>query len=158
LTEVFFFRIDLFSQFHPSTLDWLRIRVHDLFRSVFYEVILIPWSSHRFGRLILVDSSCFFVSFFNWFFHFHLSKLIWLRIESHKLFQFGFYWVILVSWPGSRVWQVNFSYFFLFFLINFFFNFIIRHWVYYKLSFIICFDLHFIELSWSHGLIYALAC
>jgi len=47
--------------------------------------------------------------------------------------------------------RVDLSCFFcVFYLIYLFFNFIIQHWVGWKLSFIICFDLFFIRIFWSH--------
>jgi hypothetical protein len=48
---------------------------------------------------------CFF--FNRFFFQFHLLILSWFKIGFHNLFWFAFYYIIPVSWRGSRVCQVN---------------------------------------------------
>jgi hypothetical protein len=52
----------------------------------------------------------------------------------------------------SELTRVDLCYFLCSFF-NWFFSisYIIQHWVYWKLSFMICFDLLFIWLSWSHN-------
>jgi hypothetical protein len=68
---------------------------------------------------------------------------------------FVFYEVILVSWPISWVWrfnQVDLSLFLYLYFIDLFFNFILQHWVDWELSFILYFNLLFMELSESHDL------
>jgi hypothetical protein len=93
------------------------------------------YPSYEFDVLTRVNSDCFFNLFLidSFFFQFHHSILNWLGIEIHNLFQFTFYGVILVTWPKLQVWKVNIGllklFFFLSFLINFSFHFILQHWV-----------------------------
>jgi hypothetical protein len=65
--KVFFPLFNCF-QFHPSILSWLSIIFHNLFRFIYMKLCQPHDSSHKFGRLTRVDSSGFFVLFFNWFF------------------------------------------------------------------------------------------
>jgi hypothetical protein len=58
------------------------------------------------------------------------SMLGWLRIRLHNLFWFAFYEVILISWTESRVWLVNSSEFFCFFLMSTFNIRLIGNWVF----------------------------
>jgi len=108
----------------------------------FNFITRLSWSHDlicEFSKLTLVDLS--------FFFQFHPSMLGWLRIKFHNLFLFSFFKVIPVSWPESKLIQV----FFWSFLI-FFFNFILQYLIDWELSLIICFDLLSIWLSWSHEL------
>ena len=62
------------------------------------------------------------------FFKFYPLTMSWLMIELYNIFQFAFYKVILVSWSKRVVWRVNLCWlrlFYVFFVIDFFFNFII---------------------------------
>jgi hypothetical protein len=95
----------------------------------------------------------------------------WLWIRFHDLFLFGFYEIILVLWLNLllicfffyevisvswlKLW-VNLidSSFFCIFLNDFFFNFILQHWVDYELGLMIYFCLVSMRLSWSYDLIY----
>ena len=110
---VFFNRF--FSQFHLSTLSWLRIWLY-IFLFTFYWVIAVSRPGSQVLRVSKVGWS-FFLSFFNWFFfHFHPSTLGWLKIWLYILFYFILYiYLGLIIW----VWQVNSGYFFnLFFSIE----------------------------------------
>jgi hypothetical protein len=107
------------------------------------------------------------------FFHFQPLTISLLKFEFHNLFWFDFYKVITTSWSWSRVWQINSSWFelffclffmrlsrshdpvhgfvrltyvkfFCYFLINFI-NFIFQHWMYWELNFIIYFDLFYMR-------------
>jgi hypothetical protein len=53
------------------------------------------------------------------FSQFHILIIGWLRIILHNLSQFAFYKVILVSWLGFQVCQINSSWLMLFFYIFF---------------------------------------
>jgi hypothetical protein len=89
------FLINYFSQLHPSTLGWLRIKLHNLFiLFVFYGIIMVLWSESGVLRVSRVNLS--FFPFINWFFfYFHPSTLIWLRIELYIFFYFLF---MKLSW------------------------------------------------------------
>jgi hypothetical protein len=105
-TRVYFFSFfhGFSFQFHPSTWDWLRIWLHNLFWFAYYWVILISWP--RFSRLTWVYSGCFFVLFY-FIFQFHHSTLGWLRIEIQNVFWIVFYKIITVSWLRSWILYVN---------------------------------------------------
>lgn len=53
-----------FLKFHLSTLDWLEIRLHDLFRFVLMRLSSYYESGHEFSILTQVDSSFFFCILF----------------------------------------------------------------------------------------------
>jgi hypothetical protein len=116
---------------------------------LFYGVIQV--FRPEFGRLTWVDPGHFFYPFYLIFFQFNLSTLDWLGIVLHDFFLFSFYGVIMVLWPRSQVRPV-YSVFFSFYIWFFFFNFNFHYWVDWELSFIICFDLFSMRLSWSHNL------
>ena len=90
----------------------------------------------NFDILTFVKSSCFFIFFIRGY----QGLPTW--VTSPLTLEF-FYWVVSVSWPRSRVWQVN--------PIDFFFSIssfnIVFDW---KLSFMIYFGLLFNTLSWLH--------
>jgi hypothetical protein len=91
------FLINYFSQLHPSTLGWLRIKLHNLFiLFVFYGIIMVLWSESGVLRVSRVNLS--FFPFINWFF-FLLSSFNIDLIENWTLyfFLFSFYEVILIS-------------------------------------------------------------
>jgi hypothetical protein len=50
----------IFSQFHPSILGWLKIRLYDLFQFFSMKLSLSHDLGHRFDGLTLVDSGQFF--------------------------------------------------------------------------------------------------
>jgi hypothetical protein len=72
----------------------------------------------------------------------HLFYFIFLRgylgLMSFNI-RFVFYWVVPISWPGLRIWQVN-----LVDLIDFFPS------IYWELGLMIYFGLIFMRLFWPH--------
>jgi len=54
-----FFKL-IFFQSYPSILDWMRVRLYNLFQFEFYEVILFLWIK---SRVCLVDLCDFYVFF-----------------------------------------------------------------------------------------------
>jgi hypothetical protein len=106
---VFFNRV--FSFFSISSLGQLGIAFHNLFWFAFYRDILISWSRlWIFGILTPIKSS-------------HFLNFLLRCYLGHELFNigYGFYWVILISWPRSRVWRVNLVDLLFFLFIDFFF-------------------------------------
>jgi hypothetical protein len=100
--------------FQLSTLSWL------LFIRLFWSHNL----GYEFCRLTRVDLDHFIVSFFklNFFSNFIIQQWYW-EVGFIICFDFFFYWVILVSWPGSWVLWVNPSwlcFFFFYFLLGYF--------------------------------------
>ena len=131
-----FYLIDLKKNYH-STLDRLRIKLHDMFWFTFYENIFsFTIQVTSFDILTLVKSSHFFNFLSKSLYQFHDLGHVSLNIGL------VFYWVVLVSWSRSRIWQVNTidSFLSLSFLIDFFFPVssinIVFDW---KLSSVICF-------------------
>jgi hypothetical protein len=74
-----------------------------------------------------------------------------LELSFIFFFWFSFYKFIMVLWFGSRVKPIDLRFFFLFFSL-FFFNFIIQYWVHWELSFIVCFGLCSMKLSWFYDI------
>lgn len=107
LTRVNFFYLFFnmfFFQFYLSTMSWLRIKLYNFFRLVFYGVISVSWSESQVLWVICVDSGHFLVHFFNYyFFQIHLSILGWLVIILYNLFWFFFVWsyLSLITWVAS---------------------------------------------------------
>jgi hypothetical protein len=105
-----FFNWFFFFKFHPPTLDWLIIEIHNFFLFGFHGVITITWSklqlwqvNHGWLKLFVFWSFVLSESFFQ----FYSSILVWLKIRFHNLFWFVFYRIIPVSWSGLWIWQVN---------------------------------------------------
>jgi hypothetical protein len=109
-------------------------------------------SSHEFAELTWVDSG---ISFFNQtFLQFYLSRVEWESsfIIYFNLFSIKLYWSHNVSCEFNMLtWVI-----FLFFFNWLFFNFILYYWVYWKICFIIYFDLFFMRLLWSYDPTYGL--
>jgi hypothetical protein len=80
-------------------------------------------------------------------------RLSWSYDLIYFWFAFFFYEVISVSWLKLWVNLIDSS-FFCIFLNDFFFNFILQHWVDYELGLMIYFCLVSMILSWSYDLIY----
>jgi hypothetical protein len=60
--------------------------------------------------------SFYCIMFLDWFFLFQPLTINLLKIEFHNLFWLTFYIIIIISWPWSRVWQVNLGWLKLFFV------------------------------------------
>jgi uncharacterized membrane protein AbrB (regulator of aidB expression) len=112
-----------FKKFHLSTLDWLKIKLHNLFRFVLMRLSSYYESGHEFNILTQVDSSFFFcilflidclvlISYFNikfirdcasWF----LFNLLFTRLSQFHDLDHGFdelTWLTLIifffpNWP-----------------------------------------------------------
>jgi hypothetical protein len=134
---IFFSSFLIFFKLHHSTLDWLRIVNHDLFRFSFYEVISVSWPG---SRVRLVNSNwpkSFLCPFFNWFF-FDFIIQHWVNWEMSFIIYLDFFSIGL-SWSHdeghefSRLTQAARGVFFL--------NFIIQHRIDCELGFTICFNL-----------------
>jgi hypothetical protein len=109
-------------------------------------------SSHEFAELTWVDSG---ISFFNQtFLQFYLSRVEWESsfIICFNLLSIKLSWSHNVSCEFNRLTWVIFFVFFNWL----FFNFILYYWVYWKICFIIYFDLLFMRLLWSYDPIYKL--
>jgi len=106
LTWVFSFLFFLFPpQFHPLTLDWLRIKHHDLFLFALYEVILVLWHTSRVLQVnpcLLGLFSC--ILFLDWIF-FSISFFSNGLIENWTswFILICFLWDYLISWSDSQV-------------------------------------------------------
>jgi hypothetical protein len=135
----FFVLFLIFFLCYPSILYWLRIRLHNLFRFAFYEIIMVSWLGSRVWSIVSGWIRWFFVFFFK----LHSSTLGWLGVKFHNLFWFVFYGVISVLWSMfDRLTKVDSTYF----LISSFNIGLINNWVY-------CFLFIFsIGLSGSHDL------
>jgi len=97
--------------------------------------------NHGFNRLIMVDYSRFLCIFLvSFFFNFIFNARLIVNWVSWFVLIF-FYWVILISWPASQVWQVDSGYFFC--LFNWFLQFHHSTLGFLKFCFIIYFDLFF---------------
>jgi hypothetical protein len=69
LTQVFFFYLFLFFfSFYPSTLNWLRFGLHNLFWLAFHRFILVTWSGLWVWYINPSWLELFFFVFFNWSF------------------------------------------------------------------------------------------
>jgi hypothetical protein len=144
---------------------------HLCFSSIFFQIsipscniiFIWDWASYFFsiyflwGYISLMTRTTSLTRFTQVFFpfpdlfsQFYPSILSWFRIRLLDLFWFEFNDIIFVSWLRSRVSWVNLDWLELFF-VSFFniilnFNFIIQHYVYWKLNFIISFNI----LLWGH--------
>ena len=107
---------------------------------------LFTWIVFSFPFLCFFPIYVFLLFFFK--FQFHPVILYLFGIELHIFFQFTFYEVISVSWPGPRVWLGLLKFFFLFLIC--FLNFILQYWVDSELGFLICFGLNSMTLSSFH--------
>jgi hypothetical protein len=81
-----------------SILNWLRIKLYNLFQFILYKVVLVLLTR---SQVWSVNSSGCFMFFFliDFILNFHPLILGWLKIEFHNLFWYAFHEVILVSWP-----------------------------------------------------------
>jgi len=83
---------------------------------------MVLWSESRVLRVSRVNLSFFFLLLIDFFFYFHPSTLIWLRIELFIFFYFLFMKL-------TRVWQVHPGWSRLFFVLFFNFNLILQNWL-----------------------------
>jgi len=119
-----------FFKFHPLSICWLRIELHNLFWFILYGLSQPHKLNRKFDKLIQADSDCFFWYVFYEVFSIHDS--------GHEF---------------DRLTRVDSGHFFsIFFLIDIFSNFILQHWIDWELYFMIYFNLLSIRLSLSYSL------
>ena len=103
--ELFFVFI-LFYFFNPILHKWLDWELRFIYFLFFFNVIItILWSNHELGRLTQ--------GFFSFFYLILSLNIDWLRSRLHNLSRIAFYEVIVISWPESRVYFVDFNDFFI---------------------------------------------
>ena len=107
----FFFYTCVPFQFHPLTLNFFKIRLHDFHCFPFNRVIIVLWL-RSYVWLARVDQNLFLGHFFKieYFFCFILWYFVGLRIGHRNLF-YLFFGVILASWHMSRPIYLLLSFF-----------------------------------------------
>jgi hypothetical protein len=148
-----FFLIDLFLNFILQYLvDWEFSFLFLLF--TFCGVTMVSWPGSQVLWVSQIGSGfCFCPFLIDFFFQFWSFNIVLIK----KLTLYFFLFLCIYLGLMIRVRQVNPSWlgtFFVCFLIHFFFNVILQHWVDWKLYFILFF---FMGISWSHEQGHAIA-
>ena len=115
-----------------------------------YKVIPISWSKSWVWRVNFGWVE-FFVFILIDFFNFILQYWVDWELSFIVCFDFSFEelsWFHDSGYGFDKLTLVGSTFFFLFFLKYFFFNFINKYWIDWELDFIFCFDLLYMGLLW----------